>query len=351
MVKYSFIVPVYNCEAYLTDCVESILRQSGNHSFEVILVDDGAKDRSGQIAEKLAQQYSRVRTFHKENGGAASARNYGVWQAAGEYLLFIDGDDTVDASLLETVDPYLENSQQPLIIYGMSFDYYKGETLQRAEKLSCSHEGSFSVGDVLESFSEFFWDNALSSACNKVFSAEVIRENNLCFPEGMTLYEDLDFVLQYLGRIENIYCVAQPFYHYRHDLGKPHINTRVQNLSGVRHNLSHLLTTASRLTDFCSQVGATEIKNTMANLYMQLLTQNLMVCSYSLPEMEAKLTDYCSEETFRNLLRGGAELSRAEKELLKKINAGQFRDIQREYRKRKLISKGKRIVKKLLGKQ
>ena len=129
MVKYSFIVPVYNCEAYLKECVESILNQSGDYSFEVILVDDGAQDRSGQIADELAEKHPQVRAFHNENGGAASARNYGIEKAAGEYLLFIDGDDTVDASLLETVDSHLEISQQPLVIYGMSFDYYKGENL------------------------------------------------------------------------------------------------------------------------------------------------------------------------------------------------------------------------------
>ena len=351
MVKYSFIVPVYNCEAYLTDCVESILGQSGDHSFEVILVDDGAKDRSGQIAEELAQRYPQVRTFHKENGGAASARNYGIEKAAGEYLLFIDGDDTVDASLLEIVEQHLENAKQSLIIYGMSFDYYKGEKLQRTEKLSCSHEGCFSVGDVLESFSEFFWDNALSSACNKVFSAEVVRKKDLYFPDGRMLYEDLDFVLQYLGHIDSICCIAQSFYHYRHDLETPHLNTRVRDLPGVRQNLSHLLATAARLTDSCAQAGAAGIKNTMANLYMQLLSQNLMVCKYSLPETAEQLTDYCSEEAFRNLLRSGAELSGAERKLLSKIDAGRFRDIQREYRKRKLISRGKRMVKKLLRKQ
>lgn len=351
MVKYSFIVPVYNCEAYLKECVESILCQSGDYSLEVILVDDGAQDRSGQIADELAEKHPQVCTFHKENGGAASARNYGMEKAVGEYLLFIDGDDTVDASLLETVDSHLETSQQPLIIYGMSFDYYKGENLQRTEKLSCRHDGGFSVRAVLEDFSQFFWDNALSSACNKVFSAEVIRRNGLCFLEGMTLYEDLDFVLRYLGYIENIHCVAQPFYHYRHDLGKPHLNTRVQNLSGVRQNLSRLLTTAARLTGSCSPAGAREIKNTMANLYMQLLSQNLMVSKYSLPEMEEKLMYYCGEEVFRALLRSGAELSEKERTLLSQIDAGQFGAIQREYQKRKLISKGKRLAKKLIRKQ
>lgn len=350
MAKFSFIVPIYNCEKYLEDCVASIMAQSRG-DYEVLLIDDGSTDGSGDICDELTTQSDCIRVYHKPNSGVSGARNYGIEKATGEYLLFIDGDDTVDDSLLKTVDSNLENAQQPLVIYGMSFDYYKGKNLQRTEKLSCGHDGGFSVGAVLEDFSQFFWDNALSSACNKVFSAEVIRQNGLCFPEGMTLYEDLDFVLQYLGHMENIHCVAQPFYHYRHDLGKPHLNTRVQNLACVRQNLSRLLTTAARLTGSCSPAGAREIKNTMVNLYMQLLSQNLMVCKYSLPEMKEELMDYCGEEAFRALLRSDAELSEKERNLLSQIDNGQFRDIQREYQKRKLISKGKRLVKKLLRKQ
>ncbi len=351
MVKYSFIVPVYNCEAYLKECVESILGQSGDQIFEVILVDDGAKDRSGQIAEELAESYPKVRAFHKENGGAASARNYGLEKAEGEYILFIDGDDTVDAALLETVEPLLMDSFHSLVVYGMSFDYYKGEELRLTEHLSCGHKGCFPVEDVLGNFSEFFWDNALSSACNKVFSGEVIRRNGLRFPEGMTLYEDLDFVLRYLIHSENMCCIDRAFYHYRHDLAKPHLNHRVRDLAGVKRNMARLLKTASELATTCEGVSAGGIQSTIANLYMQMLSQNLMACGYSLAEMEVALTDYCSEESFRKLLGNDAELSGAERRLLDRINAGEFRDVQREYQKRKLIIKGKRAVKKLLGKQ
>ena len=84
MLQYSFIIPVYKCEKYLKACVQSILGQDIKNEFEVILVDDGSPDNSGELADKLAQEYSNVRTFHKKNGGAASARNRGISEAEGK---------------------------------------------------------------------------------------------------------------------------------------------------------------------------------------------------------------------------------------------------------------------------
>lgn len=350
--KYSFIVPVYNCDAYLKDCVASILNQSGDHSFEVILVDDGARDRSGQIAEELAGECSRVRTFHKENGGAASARNYGIGKAAGKYILFVDGDDTVDPGLLDAVDSYLIGDEGTLVLYGMSFDYYGGGVLQRTEIMSCGHKGEFPVRNVLENFYSFFIDNALSSACNKVFFREVIQQNRLCFSEGMTLYEDLEFVLRYLMHTKSVYCVDEPYYRYRHDSEKPHLNDRLRDLQSVSRNLSELTETAVELNDAHRIPAAgSSFLAAMADLYMGLLTGNLLFYNYPVEQMKTQVVQYCNTPSFRELLEKGAKLSADKQDLLEKIDAGRFRELRWEFRKRKLISKGKRTVKKLLGRQ
>lgn len=98
----SVIVPVYKAEAYLPQCVDSILGQSYSH-LELILVDDGSPDKSGQLCDQYAQKDSRVRVLHKENGGASSARNAGITLANGEYFSFVDSDDWVSSSLLSTL--------------------------------------------------------------------------------------------------------------------------------------------------------------------------------------------------------------------------------------------------------
>lgn len=349
MLKYSVIIPVFGCEKYLQSCVESVLNQTYKENFEVILVDDGSLDKSGEIADQLGEMYAQVRVFHKKNGGAASARNFGIQVAYGEYILFVDGDDIVDENLLKSVDTLLECDGQAMVIFGMSFDYYRNEKLERSEKLSCSHGGIYHLERILTEFPSFFHDNALSSACNKVFSAEIIRRNNLQFHEGMTLYEDYDFVLQYLRHVNCVACLNLPFYHYRNNLENIHLNDRVSDLVKLRTNLSGLLESTINLcrskgdSEICAQVFHVSV-----DLFIQLLIQHLMVKKYSVFELSSFLPEYCAETNFRMMLSMGSQMSDYESKLLYRIDNEEFQKIFFEFEKRKAISKIKKIIKIIL---
>lgn len=98
----SIIVPVYNVENYLADCINSILQQTYKH-FELILVDDGSSDRSGKICDQMAKADDRLQIFHKENGGLSDARNFGMKHAKGDYITFIDSDDTISSNCIEVL--------------------------------------------------------------------------------------------------------------------------------------------------------------------------------------------------------------------------------------------------------
>ena len=97
----SVIVPVYNVEEYLEKCVDSIVAQKVDEEFEVILVDDGSKDNSGQLCDELAEKYPNVKRFNKENGGLSDARNYGIKVSTGDKITFIDSDDYVEETYLK----------------------------------------------------------------------------------------------------------------------------------------------------------------------------------------------------------------------------------------------------------
>ena len=101
--KYSVIVPVYNVESYISKCVDSILA-CDCHDFELLLVDDGSTDGSGLICDNYGQQDSRVRVFHKQNGGVSSARNLGLEHAGGEWIMFVDSDDWVSDTFFDIED-------------------------------------------------------------------------------------------------------------------------------------------------------------------------------------------------------------------------------------------------------
>ena len=98
--KISIIVPVYNVEKYLKKCIDSIVNQTYKN-LEIILVDDGATDRSGEICDELAKLDNRIKVYHKKNGGLSDARNYGVERATGSYVGFVDSDDYIDAEMYE----------------------------------------------------------------------------------------------------------------------------------------------------------------------------------------------------------------------------------------------------------
>ena len=98
-VRISVIIPIYNVERYIRECLQSVARQSFS-AYEVLMVDDGSTDRSGRIAQEYADRYSRFRLIHKENGGLSSARNAGLEQAKGMYVCFVDADDYITEDYL-----------------------------------------------------------------------------------------------------------------------------------------------------------------------------------------------------------------------------------------------------------
>ena len=115
MIKFSIIVPVYNVEQYLKDCIESILKQSFEN-YEILLIDDGSTDRSGLICDEYVSSDSKITAFHKENGGLSDARNYGIKRAQGEYLVFIDSDDYIEPDALDKFNKQLEELNNPDVL-------------------------------------------------------------------------------------------------------------------------------------------------------------------------------------------------------------------------------------------
>ena len=212
--NYSFIIPVYNCENYLAACVESILA-AGCDDCEVILVNDGSTDGSHMVCDELAGNHSQVRVIHKKNGGVSTARNAGIDAARGEYLVFVDGDDTLDPEKLKAMMDSFQESAADLAIFGISFDFYKNGTCYRTDELYYPHDGILTASQWQNSFAELYGANAVSSSCTKVFRRKLLEEHRIRFSEKMFLYEDFEFVLRYMTHCEIIFNVPRAVYHYR----------------------------------------------------------------------------------------------------------------------------------------
>lgn len=345
MPKYSFVIPVYNCEQYLEECVESVLAQTVS-DFEILLINDGSTDGSGMLCDKLKERDERIRVFHKENGGAGSARNYGIEKASGEYILFVDGDDTIESNCLELIESELDG-EDCLLVFGMCFDYWRYDRIVKSELYSAAFTGRHSVREIAENLYEYFEDNVISSACNKVFNANLLRDNNLRFSESMQLYEDLEFVLRCLSFYECIFVIGCGLYHYRNVIEKAHLDNRTSDLDIMRANLAQL---NYAFAEFGRLTG--QIKNcatTSADLYIMLLEQHLLSAKPGTADMGKKLSDYISEASFKNALQSGAELDPSKRKLVSMIEDRRFSAIKRMYIDRRIKRAIRKCAKRMLG--
>ena len=203
--KISVIVPIYKVEKYLKECLESILYQSYDN-FELILVNDGSPDRSGEICDEYAIKDSRIKVFHKENRGVSAARNLGIKEARGEWLCFIDADDWVDPD-------YLQNF---IVLFSWEEDFVIQGYVKNADEQIVSGSGFVSK---FENFLEFFMysekNNLFNSPCFKLFRKDIVDGHNVRFDENFSLGEDHIFTLEYIRFVSKFSVSFERGYHYR----------------------------------------------------------------------------------------------------------------------------------------
>ena len=177
----SVIVPVYNTEKYLEKCVETI-RAQDYQPIEIVLVDDGSPDRSGELCDKLARTDSRIQVIHKENGGLSSSRNAGIDVAKGEYLCFIDSDDYISTDYISTMMQMVNRHHADLV----KVDFVEVFTRDYTQIDSAQSEVVFEGTNIEEAF----LDLKIDSACVFLYKRSLIGE--IRFPEGKTS-EDIPF--------------------------------------------------------------------------------------------------------------------------------------------------------------
>lgn len=204
MPKVSIIVPVYKAEAYLHRCVDSILDQTFT-DFELLLIDDGSPDRSGEICDEYAQKDSRIRVIHKENGGVSSARQRGLDEAVGEYTIHADPDDWVEPNMLEELYKKAKQDDADIVIC----DYFNNIGTKQTICRQCP--SSLEPKQVLmELFQQLH-----GSCCNKLARRVCYKQYGIEFPRGINYCEDLFTWVQFLSHKEvKVAYLNKAFYHY-----------------------------------------------------------------------------------------------------------------------------------------
>lgn len=206
----SLIVPVYNAEKYLHRCIDSILVQTFT-DFELLLINDGSKDKSGTICDEYAAKDSRVRVFHKKNGGVSSARNVGLDNAKGIWVAYVDSDDWVTNDYLKNLLSHTQGKID-LVVSFPTYIYRDGTSKKVEYPSKLVNENNFE---------DIFVEHSMhqnTSPWSKLFRRELIERFNIRFCEEMHIGEDLLFLYTYMIHTVNIYISKDADYLYSYDM-------------------------------------------------------------------------------------------------------------------------------------
>ena len=219
----SVIVPIYNTQEYLHQCVDSIISQT-YQNLEIILVDDGSSDLSGAICDEYEKKDKRIKVIHKKNGGMSEARNEGLNASNGNYIQFVDSDDFMDPTMIEVLYNNSKNYNAQISMCS-HYTYIDGEA-----KSDCT--GKFCVYSKIDALRELLMDRTIRSyAWNKLFAKSLFDE--VRFPEGR-VFEDIIAIPKLFDKANKLVLNDIPLYYYRQRNGSVlHVQTKELRLSYI----------------------------------------------------------------------------------------------------------------------
>ena len=208
----SIIVPVYNVQAYLKKCVDSLLDQDiEKFDYEIILVDDGSTDGSGALCDELAAVNGNIRVIHKENGGLSSARNAGILAAAGEYIQFVDSDDYLSPFVLKGLMEQILAQKLDILRYNYQNVNERGEAFEPNKESKPFVDFSTNVCDGVTFLTERL--GYACYACQFIIRASLLKNGDGLFKEGI-YFEDVDWTPRILLQANRVASTSQIVYNY-----------------------------------------------------------------------------------------------------------------------------------------
>ncbi len=286
---FSIIIPVYNVEDYLCECLDSILTQSFE-DFEVILVDDGSPDKSPVICDRYAQEDSRVKVVHKKNGGSSDARNVGLTAAKGDYIVFMDADDYWSSwNALEQVYSILQEEVDVVVIKANEYYQKTGHMKINSELFS---EADFISNRYDERFAQLV-EKRLYDACawNKIFKRSLLEKTDLTFQRGI-VGEDIDWAARLSLVANSISIVSSPFYVYRKEReGSVTSSLQMKNLIDTKESLERCLGYVASLET--TEEFRCAYYAYVAYRYVIWLAESVLVCDNDKKKIVRQMKKYC----------------------------------------------------------
>ena len=200
MIKVSVIVPVYNVEPYLEKCLDSLAKQTLKE-IEVIVVNDESPDESQKIIDKYAEKYKNIHSYQKKNGGVSDARNFGIKQATGEYIAFVDGDDYVSYNMYELMYNKAKSGNFDVVVCDLNYVYSETEIKEVSSKIETD------TTNIKQTYV-----NMYPCVWNKIYKKKLFN-NGIEFKKGVW-FEDVDFLYKIFPFVKSIGVVKKPLNQY-----------------------------------------------------------------------------------------------------------------------------------------
>ena len=293
--KVSIVIPVYNVEKYIRQCLESVINQTLK-DIEIIIVNDGTKDSSMKIAEEYLPD-KRIKIINKENGGLSSARNAGMREAQGKYICFIDSDDFIDSSMMEELYNKIEKTNSDVVESGILLYDNKTHKVEerKNKKYNFVEKGSY------------LWGKYTTEVWNKIYKKEFLLKNNIFFEEGM-IHEDDLFTIRILFSTNKICHIQKSFYYYR-------INREESIMTNV--NLEKRLKALQRIAEKIKEYQKMMQTDIFSFLMLKILEIYYLIEIYEINNENIKKEKI--KELEESIKINWEKLSKEEKEILKNI--------------------------------
>ena len=239
--QISIIIPIYNVERYLRQCIDSILAQTFT-DFELLLIDDGSPDGCPAICDEYAGKDARIRVFHKQNGGVTSARNKGLDNAKGNWIIYIDGDDWIEPTYVEELYNAAINNEADITICGFRFVYEDGSSIIEHPTIWDDNKQA-----SLNRYIASIW----TTACGSIQKSSLYKDNRIRSPKNITFCEDFHLMVRLCYFANKVISIDSPLYNYR------------QRSSSIVHSLNDKtwrdeLSTYLEIIDFFRNQGELE---------------------------------------------------------------------------------------------
>lgn len=271
--KISVIVPVYNVEAYLSKCIESIIHQT-YQNLEILLIDDGSTDGSGPICDAFAEKDARITVIHKKNGGLSDARNTGINHSSGEYLAFVDSDDSLDLHMLEKLYAALKEHDADISICDFCRVDSDGNNYEDGQSNFHTCAGLATGKEVIQRLFEGDY-TYYTVAWNKLYKREIFK--NIRYPYGR-LNEDEFVVHRIFGACKKVVCLNDQLYYY---LQRPDGIMGILNSGSRKHRFFNRADALLDRSEYLDSIGMPEYAS---EAYARCVFLFLRICDTEVDE-------------------------------------------------------------------